>query len=60
MSKKEPQEHGKAKHQQPKGSKSGIPFKKLTTTELAEFTARRAAGESEAAIAADLKRRKRA
>ena len=50
----------KAKHQHLRGSKSGVSFKKMSSTEMAEFTARRAAGESETAIAADLKRRKRA
>ncbi|MDB5101086.1 MAG: hypothetical protein JWM80_5507 [Cyanobacteria bacterium RYN_339] len=59
MSKHE-KEAEKAKHQHLKGSKSGMPFKKLSATEMAEFTARRAAGESEMQIAADLKRRKRA
>ncbi len=59
MSKKDKDE-AKNKHQHLKGSKSGVQFKKMSSTELVEFTARRAAGESEIAIAADFKRRKRA
>lgn len=59
MSKKEP-ENQKAKHAHLKGSKNGMAFKKLSGAEMAEFMARRAAGETEAQIAADLKRRKRA
>ena len=47
-------------HQQQHGSKAGLQFKKLSSTELVEVMARRAAGETESAIAADLKRRKRA
>ena len=60
MSKKSPpKDNGKTTHHG-KGGKSEISFKKMSSTELAEFTARRAAGESESAIAADFKRRKRA
>ncbi|HEY9722607.1 MAG TPA: hypothetical protein V6D47_11350 [Oscillatoriaceae cyanobacterium] len=47
------------KHGHLKGSKSGIQFKKLTPQELVEFNTRRANGESEEAIAADFKRRRR-
>jgi hypothetical protein len=59
MSKRE-NDNQKVKHGHLKGSKNGMAFKKLNATEMAEFMARRAAGESETAIAADLKRRKRA
>lgn len=58
MSKKAVKENPKHVHQ--KGAKSDIPFKKMSPTELSEFNTRRAAGEDEATIAADLKRRKRA
>lgn len=43
-----------------KGPKVDISFKKMTPTEVSEFTARKAAGEDEAAIIADFRRRKRA
>ena len=43
-----------------KGAKLDIRFKKMSPTEVAEFTARRAAGEDEAAIVADFRRRKQA
>jgi hypothetical protein len=43
-----------------KGAKLDISFKKMSPTEVSEFTARRAAGEDEAAIIADFRRRKRA
>jgi hypothetical protein len=49
---------GKPNHR--KGAKLDIRFKKMSPTEVAEFTARRAAGEDEAAIVADFRRRKRA
>jgi hypothetical protein len=58
MSKKAVKETGKFQHQ--KAPRADIPFKKMTPSELAEFNTRRAAGEDEAAIAADFKRRKRA
>lgn len=62
MSKKDKREakQDAKKHQQQHGSKAGLQFKKLSPTELVEVMARRAAGETESAIAADLKRRKRA
>lgn len=50
----------KVKPNQQKGHKLDISFKKMTPTEVTEFTARRAAGEDEAAIIADFRRRKRA
>lgn len=43
-----------------KAPKFDISFKKMTPTEVSEFTARKAAGEDEAVIIADFKRRKRA
>lgn len=60
MSKTDQKQAAKAKHGHLSGSKSGIQFKKLSPSELAEFNTRRANGESEEAIAADFKRRKRA
>jgi hypothetical protein len=58
MSKKVTKENGKPSHK--KGEKLQISFKKMSPTEVSEFTARRAAGEDEAAIVADFRRRKRA
>lgn len=59
MSKKsDVKEKGKPNHR--KGAKLDIRFNKMSPTEVAEFTARRAAGEDEAAIVADFRRRKRA
>ena len=59
MSKKAVKEKpGKAN--QHKGAKLNVSFKKMTPTEVTEFTARRAAGEDEAAIIADFRRRKHA
>lgn len=59
MSKKSAvKEKGKPSHQ--KGAKLDIRFKKMSATEVAEFTTRRANGEDEAAIVADFRRRKRA
>lgn len=53
-------EKEKVKPNQHKGHKLDVSFKKMTPTEVTEFTARRAAGEDEAAIIADFRRRKRA
>ncbi|MNS59725.1 hypothetical protein D3C72_926900 [compost metagenome] len=58
MSKKATRE--KEKPSQRKGAKLDIRFNKMSPTEVAEFTARRAAGEDESAIVADFRRRKRA
>jgi hypothetical protein len=58
MSKKAVKEKGRPN--QHKGPKLDISFKKMSPTEVGEFTARRAAGEDEAAIIADFRRRKRA
>jgi hypothetical protein len=58
MSKKAMRE--KEKPNQRKGAKLDIRFNKMSPTEVAEFTARRAAGEDESAIVADFRRRKRA
>ena len=57
MSKKAMKENGKPNHR--KGAKVDIQFKRMSPTEVTEFTARRAAGEDEAAIIADFRRRKR-
>lgn len=57
MSRKNAKEKDKA-HQK-KGAKLDIRFNKMSPTEVAEFTARRAAGEDEAAIVADFRRRKK-
>ena len=43
-----------------KGSKVDVRFKKMSPDEVAEFTTRRAAGEDEAKIIADFRRRKQA
>lgn len=58
MSKKPVKDNGKAAMR--KGAKLDISFKKMSPTEVTEFTSRRAAGEDEAVILADFRRRKRA
>ena len=58
MSRKAMREKSKPNHH--KGSKVDVRFKKMSPDEVVEFTTRRAAGEDEAKIIADLRRRKRA